>query len=170
MSTEIVPTEEQPISEQPEPSTRGGHRRRPPLAEVDSWELWQTWQRGERGKVLPWIMVLVSFCLVLAAMYTFFFFSTILSNDPPGGIVMTLAFVALLIWLGRRISNRPGFSAIVVGFMAAVSGGAFLLWLLVSALSGWNAWAAIGGTVALGLAGAFIAVPSLNKIERHAET
>lgn len=156
----------EPVGEAGGPAQRG-HQRRPPLAEVDSWELWQAWRRGERGKVLPWIMLLVSFCLVLAAMYTFFFFSTSLSNDPIAGVVMTLVFAGLLLYLGRRISDRPRFSAMVVGFMTAVSGGAFLLWFLVSALSGWNAWAAIGGTMALGLAGAFIAVPSLNRIERQ---
>jgi FtsH-binding integral membrane protein len=131
-------------------------------------ELWQAWQRGDRRTVRPWIGLLVSFCLVLAGMYSFFFFSTTaLSNDPLGGAIMSFVFIVLVFYLGRRISPEPRLVALVVGFMAAVSLAAFGLWLLACTLSGWNAWVAIMGTLALGLLGAFVAVPSLNAIERQ---
>ncbi len=130
-------------------------------------ELWQAWQRGDRRTVRPWIGLLASFCLVLAGMYSFFFFSTTLSDDPLGGAIMSFVFIVLLVYLGRRISPQPRLAALMVGFMAAVSLAAFALWLLVCALSGWNAWVAIMGTLTLGLLGAFVAVPSLNAIERQ---
>ncbi len=130
-------------------------------------ELWQAWQRGDRHTTRPWIGLLVSFCLVLAAMYSFFFFSTTLSNDPLGGAIMSFVFIVLLVYLGRRISPQPSLSALVIAFMSAVSLSAFGVWLLVCALSGWSAWVAILGTVALGLSGAFVAVPSLNAVERQ---
>lgn len=116
---------------------------------------------------MPWIWLLTSFCVVLAAMYSFFFFSSTLTNDTGGGIVLTVAFAILILWLGRRISNKPGLSLFVIGFMIAVSGVAFGLWLLLCALSGWNALVAVAGTIVLGLIGAFMAVPSLNKIEQQ---
>ena len=130
-------------------------------------ELWQAWQRGERATVRPWIGLLVSFCLVLAGMYSFFFFSSVLSNDALGGAIMTVAFVVLLLYLGRRISANRNLSLIIVGFMAGVSFVAFMLWVLVCYLGNWNAWLAIAGTLVLGLLGAFVAVPSLNAIERQ---
>lgn len=167
MSQETNPTEPRAAVDAPPPRQKRGRQRRPPLAEVDTLELWQAWQRGERGRVRPWIGLLVSFCLVLAGMYSFFFFSTTLSSDPLGGAIMSFVFVVLLVYLGRRISPRPDLAALVIGFMLAVSLGAFGAWLLVCALSGWNAWVAIMGTLALGLLGAFMAVPSLNSIERQ---
>jgi hypothetical protein len=80
---------------------------------------------------------------------------------------MSFVFIVLIFYLGRRISPEPRLVALVVGFMSAVSLTAFGLWLLVCALSGWNAWVAIMGTLTLGLLGAFLAVPSLNAIERQ---
>src|SRR5947209_5461473 len=131
-----------PLEEDPPPvrSVRGGHGRRPPLAEVDSWELWQRWTRGERGFVLPWVGLLVSFCIVLAAMYSFFFFSTRESQDPGGLAVVTVAVLALLVVLWRRISPRRGFALAVVALIAGVSGVAFGIWLLLYSVSGWNTW------------------------------
>ena len=43
------PTEERDTTEK---QPRRGHGRRPPLAEIDSWELWQAWKRGERALVM----------------------------------------------------------------------------------------------------------------------
>src|SRR2546423_11835698 len=81
-----------------------GQARRPPLAEIDSWELWQAWRRGERRLALPWVGLLLSFCAVLAGMYSFFFFSTSASGDPAGQVVMSIAFLVLFVVLWRRIS------------------------------------------------------------------
>ncbi len=155
-------------AEEPQEPRRGhGHARRPPLAEVDSWELWQAWRRGERRFALPWIGLLVAFCVVLAGMYSFFFYSTSLDNDTVAQVGLTLLFVAFLFRIWRRISPRRGFALIVITLMLLISGLAFLTWLLAYALSGWNPWAAIGGTVSLGLIGLFIGLPSLNTISRQ---
>ena len=98
-------TEDQPTADDPLERPRG-HGRRPPLAEIDSWELWQAWKRGERGVVVPWIGLLVGFCVVLAAMYAFFFFSTTASDDTVAQVVLTIVFIAFLLTLWRRISAR----------------------------------------------------------------
>ncbi len=161
-----MPQETNPTRATP-PRPKRGHQRRPPLAEVVTFDLWLAWQLGDRRTFRPWIGLLASFCLVLAGMYSFFFFSTTLSNDPLGGAIMSFVFIVLIFYLGRRISPEPRLVALVVGFMSAVSLTAFGLWLLVCALSGWNAWVAIMGTLTLGLLGAFLAVPSLNAIERQ---
>src|SRR5215210_3419152 len=80
------PTPQPETSNQQPP--RRGHTRRPPLAEIDSWELWQAWQRGERDRVLPWIALLIGFSVVLAAMYSFFFISSLLSQDTVAPFVL----------------------------------------------------------------------------------
>src|SRR5437762_2404803 len=80
MAQTPYPTEEQPTADDPSERPRR-HGPRPPLAEIDSWELWQAWKRGEREVVVPWIGLLVGFCVVLAAVYAFFFFSTTASDD-----------------------------------------------------------------------------------------
>src|SRR5438477_12882000 len=103
-------TEDQSPSETPAIAPRRGHGRRPPLAEIDSWELWQAWKRGERGVVLPWVGLLVGFCVVLAAMYSFFFFSTSVSDDTIAQVVLTIVLVAFLFALWRRISARRDFA------------------------------------------------------------
>ena len=167
MPPEITPTEKSDLAPTPQAPKKRGHQRRPPLAEVDTMELWQAWQRGDRKTVRPWLGLLASFCLVLAGMYSFFFFSTTLSNDPLAGAIMSFVFIVLIFYLGQRISPEPRLVAVVLAYMSVISGGAFGLWLLACALSGWNAWVAIGGTLALGLLGAFMAVPSLNAIERQ---
>jgi len=131
--------------------------------------LWQAWQRGERARVVPWIVLLASFCLVLAALYSFFFFSTSLTGDTGAMAVLSIVFLAILFWLWRRISPRRDFALAVVLLMLVVSLAAFLLWLLVYRLSGWNPWVAIAGTVVLGLAGAFAGLPALNAIARQQE-
>ncbi|MDQ3931192.1 MAG: hypothetical protein M3328_18860, partial [Chloroflexota bacterium] len=131
MSHETNPTERSAPAGADPPRQKRGHQRRPPLAEVDTLELWQTWQRGDRRTVRPWIGLLVSFCLVLAGMYSFFFFSTTLSSDPLGGAIMSFVFIVLLVYLGRRISPRPDLAAIMIAFMSAVSLSAFGVWLLV---------------------------------------
>src|SRR5688500_19229564 len=114
------------------------HTRRPPLAEIDSWELWQAWKRGERKMVWPWFGLLAGFCVVLAAMYSFFYFSTSLNDDHIAQVGLVLILLGFLYYLWRRISPRRDFSLAVVGMIAAVSGGGFLLWFLAYALSGWN--------------------------------
>src|SRR6266568_8868809 len=103
----------------------GEHTRRPPLAEVDSWELWQAWKRGERKRVTPWFGLLVGFCLVLAAMYSFFYFSSVLSEDSVFPIVLGLVYVGFLYWVWQRISPHRGFALGVVGVMVVVSVVAF---------------------------------------------
>lgn len=148
------------------PPPRRGHTRRPPLAEIDSWELWQAWRRGERKQVLPWIGLLVGFCFLLAGMYSFFYFSTSLTGDTIAQFGLTLVFLIFMFALWRRISPRRDFALYVVGAMVAVSGGAFLLWLLAYALSGWNPLVAIIGTPVLGLAGILVGLPSLNALAR----
>jgi hypothetical protein len=72
-----------------------------------------------------------------------------------------------LYWLWQRISPRRGFALGVVGVMVVASAVAFALWLLLYMLTGWSAAAAIFGTVALGLLGILVALPSLNTIERE---
>ncbi|MDQ6694798.1 MAG: hypothetical protein M3014_10345 [Chloroflexota bacterium] len=148
-------------------SPRRGHVRKPPLGEIDSWELWQALRRREYGLVLPWIILLVSFCFVLAGMYSFFFFSSILSDDTPAQFVMTLVFVAFLLVISRRISPRRGFGLAVVALIAAVSGLSFLAWLLTYILSGRSVWVGMLGTLALGLLGSITGLPALNAIGRR---
>lgn len=157
------------IQETPEaaPPPRRGHARRPPLAEIDSWELWQAWKRGERRKTLPWIGLLVAFCFVLAGMYSFFFFSTSIMGDTVAQVGLTLVFVAFMFAIWRRISPRRDFALYVVALIVAVSGMAFLLWLLAYRLSGWSPWAAVIGTPVLGLVGLFIGLYSLNALARE---
>jgi hypothetical protein len=167
---------EPPAQQHPHPSSpaygpegrnsTGYYSRRPPLAEVDTWELWQAWRRGEHKKVLPWLGLLTGFCVVLASMYSFFFFSTMLTDDLIAQVGLTIVLVVFLLALWRRISPRRGFALLVVALMLAVSGAAFVLWLAAFRLSGWNPWVAIAGTVVLGLAGLLIGLPSLNAIAR----
>ena len=159
-------TEEQPTADDPLERPRG-HGRRPPLAEIDSWELWQAWKRGEREVVVPWIGLLVGFCVVLAAMYAFFFFSTTASDDTVAQVALTIVFVAFVLALWRRISARRDFALVVVALILAVSGVTFVLWLLAYRLSGWNPCVAFAGTLALGLAGMLIGLTSLNAMSRE---
>ena len=165
MAQTPYPAEEQPTADDPSDRPRR-HGRRPPLAEIDSWELWQAWKRGERGVVVPWIGLLVGFCVVLAAMYAFFFFSTNASGDTVAQVALTIVFLAFLLALWRRISARRDFALVVVALILAVSGATFVLWLLAYRLSGWNPCVAFAGTLALGLAGMLIGLSSLNAIGR----
>lgn len=148
------------------PPPRRGHTRRPPLAEIDSWELWQAWRRGERKRTLPWIGLLTSFCLVLAGIYSFFYFSTSLTGDTVAQTGLIIVFLGFMFVLWRRISPRRGFSLAVVSAMVVVSVGAFLLWLLAYRLSDWNPWVAIIGTPVLGAVAILIGLPSLNALAR----
>ena len=143
--------------------------RRPPLAEIDSWELWQAWKRGDRNTVWPWFGLLAGFCVVLAAMYSFFYFSTSLNDDRIAQVGLVIILFGFLYYLWRRISPRRDFSLAVVVMIAAVSGGTFLLWLLAYGLSDWNPIVAIVGTVLLGLLGLGVSLPSLNWIARRQE-
>ena len=158
MSTETSTSTEQ--------KPRRGHTRRPPLAEIDSWALWQAWQRGERARVLPWLCLLAGFSLVLAAMYSFFFVSSVLSQDTVAPIALLLVYLIFLYWVWRRISPRRAFALAVVGAMVAVSALAFALWFAIYWLSGWSVWAGIFGTAALGLIGLAVALPGLNTMAR----
>ena len=117
----------------------------------------------------PWIGLLAGFCLVLAAMYSFFFFSTSLNNDTIAQVGLTLILAGFLYYLWRRISPRRDFSLAVVGLVTAVSGAAFLLWLLAYGFSGWNPMVAVLGTLVLGLLGLGVSLPSLNEIARRQE-
>ena len=156
-----------PIEESPPAPAERRHVRRPPLAEIDSWELWQAWKRGDKALVRPWIGLLVGFCVVLAAMYAFFYFSTSFSNDTIAQVGLLLVLLGFLYAIWRRISPRRGFALAVVALMAAVSGAAFLLWLLAYGLSNWNPWVAIIGNVVVGITGLLIGLPSLNAIARR---
>jgi hypothetical protein len=151
-------------SPQPQPDQHG---RRPPLAEIDSWELWQAWRRGERARVLPWMGLLAGFCIVLAAMYAFFFVSSVLSGDTVFPIVLLAVYLGFLYWVWRRISPRRDFALGVVLVMVAVSAAAFGLWFLAYALSGYSIWVGIFGTAALGIVGLVVALPALNTIARR---
>src|SRR6476646_6600485 len=97
---------------QPRPSR---HTRRPPLAEIDSWELWQQWKRGEHVAVMPWMRLLAGFCVVLAAMYSFFFVSSTLSDDTIAPIALLFVYIGFLYWIWARISPRTGFALAIVG-------------------------------------------------------
>lgn len=165
-----TPTEEQPLDESlPEPPRRS-HARRPPLAEIDSWELWQEWKQGERLKALPWIGLLAGFCVLLAGMYSFFFFSTSISDDTIAQIGLTIVFIAFLFSLWRRISPRRDFALVVVALILAASGLLFVLWLLAYRLSGWNSTVAVIGTLALGLIGLVVGISSINAISRQQQS
>jgi hypothetical protein len=102
-------------------------------------------------------------------MYSFFYFSTSLTGDTVEQVGLTLVFVAFMFALWRRISPRRGFALYVVGAMLAVSGGAFLLWLLAYKLSDWNPWVAVIGTPMLGLSGIVIGLPCLNALAKESE-
>jgi FtsH-binding integral membrane protein len=117
--------------------------------------------------VWPWIGLLLGFSVVLAGMYSFFFFTTSIDDDTIAQAVLTFVFIAFIFSLWRRISPRREFALVVVTLILAASGLAFLLWLLVYRLSNWNWWVAIGGVAALGLVGLFIGLPSLNAIARQ---
>jgi hypothetical protein len=128
--------------------------------------LWQAWKRGERSTTLPWFGLLAAFCMVLAAMYAFFVFSAIAGGDPFLIVIMTFVFLAFFVVIWRRVSPRRGFALAVVALMVALSLVVFLLWLLAYSLTGWNPWAAIGGTILLGIAGIAIGLPSLDAIAK----
>ena len=153
-----------PTSSQPTPSR--ARTRKPPLAEIDSWELWQAWQRGERARVLPWVALLAGFSIVLAAMYSFFFVSSVLSQDTIAPFALLVVYVVFLYWVWRRISPRKMFALALVGGMVAVSVAAFAVWFALYWLSGWSVWAGIFGTAALGIAGLLAALPGLNAMAR----
>jgi hypothetical protein len=116
---------------------------------------------------MPWIGLLAGFCLVLAALYSFFYFSSVLSQDNLFPIVLGLAYTGFLYWLWQRISPRRGFALGVVGAMVAVSIVGFAFWFIFYMLTDWNPAAAIFGTIALGVMGILIGLPSLNTIERE---
>jgi hypothetical protein len=141
--------------------------RRPPLAEIDSWELWQAWRRGERTRVTPWFVLLAGFCLVLAAMYSFFYFSTVLSQDDIFPVILGLGYMAFLYWLWQRISPHRGFALGVVGAMIVLSTIGFVFWFLFYMATDWNPLVAIFGTAALGLIGLVVGLRALNTIERQ---
>ena len=150
-----------------QPTGRRGHTRRPPLAEIDSWELWQAWKRGERRRVMPWLGLLAGFCLVLAAMYSFFYYSSVLSQDNIFPVVLGFLYVGFLYWVWQRISPRRGFALGVVGVMVFVSLVGFAAWFLLYMVSDWNPLVAIFGTLTLGLIGLLIGLPALNRIGRE---
>jgi lipopolysaccharide export LptBFGC system permease protein LptF len=146
---------------------RREHTRRPPLAEIDSWELWQAWKRGDRKRVMPWFGLLAGFCLVLAAMYSFFYFSSVLSNDNIFTVVLGVIYVGFLYWVWQRISDRRGFALGIIAVIVVVSTLAFAAWFALYLISDWNPLVAIVGTAILGLLGLLVGLASLNRIERQ---
>jgi FtsH-binding integral membrane protein len=129
--------------------------------------LWLAWKRGERREVWPWLGLLLGFSVVLAGMYSFFYFTTSIDEDTVAQAVLTLVFVAFIFSLWRRISPRREFALAVVLLILAASGISFLLWLLAYRLSGWNWWAAIGGVAVLGVVGMLVGLTSLNALGRQ---
>ncbi len=119
--------------------------------------------------MIPWFVLLVGFCLVLAAMYSFFFFSTVLSQDDIFPVVLGIGYLVFLYWLWQRISPRRAFALGVVGATVVVSALGFLLWFLFYMATGWNPLAAIFGTAALGIIGLVVGLRALNAIERQKE-
>jgi hypothetical protein len=108
----------------------------------------------------------VGFSTVLAAMYSFFFISSVLSQDTITPIALLVVYAGFLYWVWRRISPRRGFALAVVCVMVAVSAVAFGLWFALYWLSGWSVWAGMFGTAALGIAGLLAALPGLNAMAR----
>jgi lipopolysaccharide export LptBFGC system permease protein LptF len=147
--------------------TRGERGRRPPLAEIDSWELWQAWRRGERKRVLPWFGLLAGFCLVLAAMYSFFYFSSVLSQDNIFPIILGVIYAGFLYWVWQRISTRRVFALAIVAVMVVVSMLGFGAWFLLYLASDFDPLMAVAGTAVLGLLGLVVGLPALNRIARQ---
>jgi hypothetical protein len=114
--------------------------------------------------------LLAGFCLVLAAMYSFFYFSSVLTDDSLFSIVLGLIYVGFLYWVWQRISTRRMFALAVVGLMVLVSMLGFALWFLLYMASDWNPLVAIFGTAALGLIGLWIGLTALNNIARQQGT
>jgi hypothetical protein len=165
-----MPTEEAPQTppQEAEPAKRG-YVRRPPLAEIDTWELWQEWRTGDRAKARPWFVLMLGFCVVLAAMIAFFFYSTAITNDTVAQVGLLIVLVGFLFAIWRRISPRRGFALYVTAAIAGVAGLVFGLWYLVFALTGYSAWFATLGTPVLGLIGLGIGLGALNGIGRNVE-
>lgn len=116
---------------------------------------------------MPWIGLLTGFCLVLAAMYSFFYYSSVLSQDSVFPIVLALIYIGFLYWVWQRISPRRDFALAIVAVMVVVSVLAFSVWFLVYMLSGWNPLVSILGTVALGLVGMLVSLPALNSMAKQ---
>jgi len=119
---------------------------------------------------MPWMRLLAGFCVVLAAMYSFFFVSSILSDDTIAPIALLFVYVGFLYWIWARISPRKGFALAIVGVMVAVSLVAFAIWFVAYWLSGWSVWVGIVGTLVLGLLGLVIALPGLNTMAQQNES
>jgi hypothetical protein len=129
--------------------------------------LWQAWRRGEREKTRPWLGLLLGFCVVLAAMYAFFFYSTVITSDTIAQVGLVIVLVGFLFALWRRISERRGFAFGVVMTILGFSLAVFGLWYLLFVLTGYSAWFATLGTPVLGLLGLLIGLRSLNVISRQ---
>ena len=157
--------EKTPDGERP----RRGYTRRPPLDEIDTWELWQAWKRGDRERARPWVGLLLGFCVLLAAMYAFFYYSTAITGDTIAQVGLLVVLVGFLFAIWRRISERRDFALYVVLAILGVSSAAFGLWYLGFVLSGYSAWFATLGTPVLGLVGLLIGLKSLNTIGERAE-
>ena len=160
MSEAEQPTEENSQSQ----AGRGGHARRPPLAEIDTWELWQAWRRGEWDKARPWIGLLLGFCVVLAAMYAFFYYTTSINRDTVAQIVLLIVLVGFLFAVWRRINERRVFAFYVTLGILLISGTAFAIWYVLFVVSGYSSWFATLGTPAMGMVGMLIGLRSLNAI------
>jgi lipopolysaccharide export LptBFGC system permease protein LptF len=166
-----MPTEQNPeLDTGNRKPPRKAHTRRPPLAEIDSWELWQAWQRGERDRVTPWLRLLAGFSILLAAMYSFFFVSSVLSDDTIAPIVLVFVYLCFMYWIWQRISPRRKFALAVVCGMIAVSLAAFAIWFLIYWLSGWVIWVGIFGTIAVGMVGLLVTLPGLNMMAKESQS
>lgn len=112
--------------------------------------------------------LLAGFSVVLAAMYSFFFISSVLSQDTIAPVALLAVYLVFLYWIWGRISPRRGFALALVGAMVAVSLLAFGLWYLLYAISGYSVWAGMLGTAALGIAGLLVGLPGLNIMAKSA--
>jgi hypothetical protein len=121
------------------------HTPRPPLAEIDTWELWLALRAGRISFVMPWLLLLAGFCAVLAGLACFFWLTA--RDDPVAMVGLGLVLLWFCVFLWRKLSTRPGFSLALLLAMLTVSGILFAIWLAAYALSGYNIWVGILGVV-----------------------
>jgi hypothetical protein len=116
---------------------------------------------------LPWFGLLAGFCLVLAAMYSFFYFSSVLSQDNIFPIILGVIYAGFLYWVWQRISTRRVFALAIVAVMVVVSMLGFGAWFLLYLASDFDPLMAVAGTAVLGLLGLVVGLPALNSIARQ---
>src|SRR5687768_10417830 len=124
-----------------------GHTPRPPLAEIDTWELWMALRAGRVGFVMPWLLLLAGFCSVLSGMAAFFWLTARDDNVAMIGLGLVLLWFCFFLW--RRLSTRPGFSLALLLAMLTVSGVLFAGWLIAFTAASQSVWVGILGVLVL---------------------